>query len=75
MTSKLLDFWSNFWRSDHKALYVFDYALFVLLPILVMITAAMVRTIYPAVTSNGNFIIAVLGIIKGKVDIAHHGGK
>lgn len=40
-----------------------------------MITAAMVRTIYPAVTSNGNFIIAVLGIIKGKVDIAHHGGK
>ena len=37
-----------------------------------MITAAMVRTIYPAVTSNGNFIIAVLGIIKGKVDIAQH---
>lgn len=33
-----------------------------------MITAAMVRTIYPAMTSNGNFIIAVLGIIKGKVD-------
>lgn len=40
-----------------------------------MITAAMVRTIYPAMTSNGNFIIEVLGIIKGKVDIAQHGGK
>ena len=39
------------------------------------ITAAMVRTIYPAVTSNGNSIIAVSGIIKGKVDIAQHGGK
>ena len=40
-----------------------------------MITAAMVRTIYPAVTSNGNSIIGVSGIIKGKVDIAQHGGK
>ena len=40
-----------------------------------MITAAMVRTIYPAMTSKGNFIMAVCGMIKGRVDIAQHGGK
>ena len=58
-----------------KALYVFGYALFVYLPSFVMITAAMVRIIYPAMTSKGNFIIAVCGMIKGRVDIAQHGGK